>query len=407
MKRVAVIGAGPAGLMAAEVLARRRRARDGLRPHAVGGTQAPDGGARRAQSDAQRGAGGVPARATERRAPHCAPPSRRFRRTRCARGAQSSDSRPMSDRAGGCFRVAMKASPLLRAWLRRLDAAGVRFALRHHWTGWDEAKRLTFATPDGAVTVEADATVLALGGASWPRLGSDGGWAGALTQAGVAVSPLKPSNCGFLVAWSEHLEASCRAAAEAHRPVVRRSRRARRSDHHRERDSKAARSMRCRLRCAMRSRHNGEATLHIALRPDIAPRLERRLDVAARQAVDLDLPAQGAQPVAGRDRPAAGSRPAGSSPPCRRPSLRASSTRCRSVSPASRRSRARSRPPAASRSTRLDARFMLRAPARRVRRGRDARLGSADRRLSAAGLLRDRRRGRARRAGVAGEGSPD
>src|SRR5581483_5817094 len=78
--------------------------------------------------------------------------------------------------SGRVFPRAMKASPLLRAWLRRLDAAGVRFALRHHWTGWS-GENLTFATPGGTVAVETDATVLALGGASWPRLGSDGGWA--------------------------------------------------------------------------------------------------------------------------------------------------------------------------------------------------------------------------------------
>jgi uncharacterized flavoprotein (TIGR03862 family) len=108
--------------------------------------------------------------------------------------------------SGRVFPRAMKASPLLRAWLRRLDAAGVRFALRHHWVGWDDDKRLAFATPHGPVHADADATVLALGGASWPRLGSDGGWAGVLMQAGVAVSPLKPSNCGFLVDWSEHLK---------------------------------------------------------------------------------------------------------------------------------------------------------------------------------------------------------
>jgi uncharacterized flavoprotein (TIGR03862 family) len=104
--------------------------------------------------------------------------------------------------SGRVFPRAMKASPLLRAWLRQLDAAGVRFALRYRWTGWD--KRLTFDTPDGAVAVDADATVLALGGASWPRLGSDGAWAEPLTQAGVAVARLVPANCGFVTGWSEH-----------------------------------------------------------------------------------------------------------------------------------------------------------------------------------------------------------
>ena len=105
--------------------------------------------------------------------------------------------------SGRVFPRAMKASPLLRAWLRRLDAAGVRFALRHHFVGWDDQRRLILQTPDGASRVEADATVLALGGASWPRLGSDGGWADILTRAGVAIAQLRPSNCGFLVAWSD------------------------------------------------------------------------------------------------------------------------------------------------------------------------------------------------------------
>ena len=75
--------------------------------------------------------------------------------------------------------------------------------MRHRWTGWDDDGRLLFQTPDGPRVVEADATVLALGGASWPRLGSDGGWVATLAAKGVAVSPLRPANCGFTVAWSE------------------------------------------------------------------------------------------------------------------------------------------------------------------------------------------------------------
>jgi uncharacterized flavoprotein (TIGR03862 family) len=100
------------------------------------------------------------------------------------------------------FPKAFKASPLLRAWLRRLDASGVRFAFRHRWTGWDGEGRLLFRTPHGEVAVVADATVLALGGASWPRLGSDGGWVGLLAAKGVAISRLRPANSGFTVAWS-------------------------------------------------------------------------------------------------------------------------------------------------------------------------------------------------------------
>ena len=109
--------------------------------------------------------------------------------------------------SGRVFPQAMKASPLLRAWLRRLESMGVRVALRHRWTGWDDDGALVFGTPDGVVRAVTDVTVLALGGASWPRLGSDGGWADILAREGVAIAPLRPSNCGFRVAWSDHLRA--------------------------------------------------------------------------------------------------------------------------------------------------------------------------------------------------------
>jgi uncharacterized flavoprotein (TIGR03862 family) len=105
--------------------------------------------------------------------------------------------------SGRVFPKAFKASPLLRAWLRRLDAMGVQFVMRHRWTGWDESGRLLFQTPDGQCTVEARATVLALGGASWPRLGSDGAWVETLGSKGMTISPLRPANCGFTVAWSD------------------------------------------------------------------------------------------------------------------------------------------------------------------------------------------------------------
>jgi uncharacterized flavoprotein (TIGR03862 family) len=105
--------------------------------------------------------------------------------------------------SGRVFPKAFKASPLLRAWLRRLDAAGVQFAFRHRWTGWDADGRLRLQTAEGMRAVEANAIVLALGGASWPRLGSDGGWVKVLAAKGIAISPLKPANCGFAVAWSD------------------------------------------------------------------------------------------------------------------------------------------------------------------------------------------------------------
>ena len=100
------------------------------------------------------------------------------------------------------FPAAMRASPLLRAWLRRLAELGVEIRVRHRWTGWDAGLR--FETADGVVRERADVTVLALGGASWPRLGSDAGWFGCLPDA---VAPFRPANCGFRVDWSPHFRA--------------------------------------------------------------------------------------------------------------------------------------------------------------------------------------------------------
>jgi len=106
--------------------------------------------------------------------------------------------------SGRVFPVGMKASPLLRAWLKRLGEASVKVHLRHKWLGWNEDQSLKFSTPDGEKNIRADATVLALGGGSWSRLGSDGAWVPWLEQAGAKVEALKPSNCGFDVNWSPH-----------------------------------------------------------------------------------------------------------------------------------------------------------------------------------------------------------
>ncbi len=105
--------------------------------------------------------------------------------------------------SGRVFPKAMKTSPLLRAWLVSLAAMQVAFRPRHRWAGWDADGRLVFETPDGCIAAEADVVILALGGASWPRLGSDGRWAALFAGQGIAVSPLKPSNCGFEAAFSE------------------------------------------------------------------------------------------------------------------------------------------------------------------------------------------------------------
>lgn len=106
--------------------------------------------------------------------------------------------------SGRVFPVDMKAAPLLRAWLHRLRAAGVAFHMHHRWCGWGDQGELRFETPQGERAVRADAVVLALGGGSWPRLGSDGAWVPLLAQRGVDVAPLRPANCGFDVGWSEH-----------------------------------------------------------------------------------------------------------------------------------------------------------------------------------------------------------
>jgi uncharacterized flavoprotein (TIGR03862 family) len=108
--------------------------------------------------------------------------------------------------SGKVFPVDMKAAPLLRAWLHRLRVNGVSFYMRHQWSGWDDDDMLRFLTPAGETIISADAVVLALGGGSWARLGSTGAWVPLLAQRGVAVEPLQPSNCGFDVDWSEFFQ---------------------------------------------------------------------------------------------------------------------------------------------------------------------------------------------------------
>ncbi len=106
--------------------------------------------------------------------------------------------------SGRVFPKSLKASPLLRAWLVRLQRQGVRFHPRHAWRGWNAEDRLLFHTADGGEErTQAAATLLALGGASWPRLGSDGSWTEILSARGIAVTALRPANCGFRVAWSD------------------------------------------------------------------------------------------------------------------------------------------------------------------------------------------------------------
>jgi uncharacterized flavoprotein (TIGR03862 family) len=106
--------------------------------------------------------------------------------------------------SGRVFPKDLKAAPLLRSWLRRLRKAGVQFHVRHRWIGWDEQGALRFTTPEGNRSVQANAAVLALGGGSWPKLGSDASWVPLLMGRGLCIAPLQPANCGFDVGWSEH-----------------------------------------------------------------------------------------------------------------------------------------------------------------------------------------------------------
>jgi uncharacterized flavoprotein (TIGR03862 family) len=119
--------------------------------------------------------------------------------------------------SGRVFPSDLKAAPLLRGWVRRLRESGVRFHVHHRWLGWNGAA-LRFATPDGETEVAADTVVLALGGGSWPQLGSDGTWQALLTERGIDVAPLQPANCGFDIDWSQHL--ASRHAGAPLKPVV-------------------------------------------------------------------------------------------------------------------------------------------------------------------------------------------
>ncbi|WP_422016589.1 TIGR03862 family flavoprotein [Roseateles sp.] len=193
---IAVIGGGPAGLMAAEVLA--------AAGHAVTVYDAKPSVGRKFLLA---GKGGLNLTHSEpfqpflgrfgARAALIEPLLRGFDADALRAWAAALGVQTFVGTSGRVFPTDLKAAPLLRAWLHRLRAAGVKFAMRHRWTGWHEDGALRFATPDGERLATPRATLLALGGASWPQLGSDGAWVQLLAPHGVDIAPLQPANCGF------------------------------------------------------------------------------------------------------------------------------------------------------------------------------------------------------------------
>jgi len=203
-KHVAIIGAGPAGLMAAEVLSSY-----GVNVTIYEAMPAPGRKFLRA------GVGGLNLTKNQPLEDFIAsyttgaewlrPHLQNFGPKHVRAWADNLGADTFVGSSGKVFPKAMKAAPLLRAWLQRLSNQNVSLQTRHQWIGWNQAKELVFETPNDIVTAQTDATLLALGGASWPELGSRGNWTHYLESRGVEVTPWQPSNCGFHVDWSKYL----------------------------------------------------------------------------------------------------------------------------------------------------------------------------------------------------------
>jgi len=213
---VHVIGAGPAGLMAAETLARagaRVVVHDRMASVGRKFLMAGRGGLNLTHSEDQAAFVARYGSASDRVADWLDA----FSPNDLVAWAEGLGQPTFVGSSGRVFPRAMKASPLLRAWLGRLTGLGVEIGTRSRWTGWRD-QALVFDTPQGERLEHAAATVLALGGASWPRLGSDGAWVPILESQGIGVAPLRPANAGFDVAWSDIL--TDRFAGAALKPVT-------------------------------------------------------------------------------------------------------------------------------------------------------------------------------------------
>ena len=200
---VAVIGGGPAGLMAAEVLT-------------AGGVQVDlyEGMPSVGRKFLVAGKGGLNLTHSEPREQFLArygerrqvlePFLMKFGADELRQWAAELGVETFTGTSGRVFPNGMKAAPLLYAWRKRLSETGVVFHVRHKWLGWNAQGELRMQTPDGEITIQPRALVLALGGASWTRMGSTGEWAGLLKEQGIPLAPFRPANCGFEVAWSEY-----------------------------------------------------------------------------------------------------------------------------------------------------------------------------------------------------------
>jgi uncharacterized flavoprotein (TIGR03862 family) len=200
---IAIIGGGPAGLMAAEAASAAGEEVDLYDVMASVGRKfllAGKGGLNLTHSESsEKFLSRYEARRTQ-----IAPILASFAPNQLRTWARGLGIQTFIGTSGRIFPTDLKAAPLLRAWLRRLRKAGVQFHVRHRWIGWDEHGALLFTTPEGNRSVQADAVVLALGGGSWPKLGSDASWVPLLAGRGIPIAPLQPANCGFDVGWSEH-----------------------------------------------------------------------------------------------------------------------------------------------------------------------------------------------------------